>query len=363
MNPLSNEIAQVARAALDYIDALPADVVARLPTMPGFDRDWAENALRKERGEAVPDFPDNTVISESTIGVRMGVCELSDKLNWSAPVGTKYYLAPPAQPVTVPELKELEAVLDWILMLPVPTQKATQMAKRLAVVIDYCRAAMLNQAPVKQPASKLRDGVASMRNSGIAVDADKIKAERDCLNYPVIPDGYALVPVEPTAEMIEATFAGEIELQSVQHQIRNRKRRAQYYRAMLAAAPGRVRDLMAIYAHPVQTVAVLDDYFSALVAAARSRADKAMRKFPQPNYVLNKVAEESGEVIKAVIHYTEGREEWANVEYEIIDNLAMLIRLVVEGDQVIGFTPPDTCRAAMLKQAPVKQPSSNEGQP
>lgn len=35
----------VARAALDYIDALPSDVVARLPAMPGFDRDEAENIL------------------------------------------------------------------------------------------------------------------------------------------------------------------------------------------------------------------------------------------------------------------------------------------------------------------------------
>lgn len=101
---------------------------------------------------------------------------------------------------------------------------------------------------------------------------------------------------------------------------------------------------------PAPAPAVPDDYFGELVKKARSEADKAMRKFPQPNYVLNKVAEESGEVIKAVIHYTEGREEWANVEGEIIDNLAMLIRLVVEGDQVIGFTPPDTCRAAMLAQ-------------
>lgn len=90
------------------------------------------------------------------------------------------------------------------------------------------------------------------------------------------------------------------------------------------------------------------DYFSSLVSSARDRADKAMRKFPQPNYVLNKVAEENGEVIKAVIHYTEGREEWANVEGEIVDNLAMLIRLVTEGDQVIGFTPPESCRAAMI---------------
>ncbi|MGX9249676.1 hypothetical protein ACWXWI_01930 [Pantoea ananatis] len=82
------------------------------------------------------------------------------------------------------------------------------------------------------------------------------------------------------------------------------------------------------------------DYFGSLVNQARARAEKAMTKFPQPNYVLNKVAEESGEVIKAVIHYTEGRETWVNVEAELIDNLAMLIRLVKEGDQVIGFTPP-----------------------
>lgn len=97
-----------------------------------------------------------------------------------------------------------------------------------------------------------------------------------------------------------------------------------------------------------QVTSVPDDYFTSLVSAARARADKAMRKFPQPNYVLNKVAEENGEVIKAVIHYTEGRETWINVEGEIIDNLAMLIRLVQEGDQVIGFTPPNACRAAML---------------
>lgn len=84
----------------------------------------------------------------------------------------------------------------------------------------------------------------------------------------------------------------------------------------------------------------LPDYFDSLVNQARERAEKAMTKFPQPNYVLNKVAEESGEVIKAVIHYTEGRETWENVEAELIDNLAMLIRLIKEGDQVIGFTPP-----------------------
>ena len=111
-----------------------------------------------------------------------------------------------------------------------------------------------------------------------------------------------------------------------------------------------------LYTHPAPVPAVPEDYFASLVIAARLRAEKAMRKFPQPNYVLNKVAEESGEVIKAVIHYTEGREEWANVEGEIIDNLAMLIRLVTEGDQVIGFTPPESCRGSMPQVEPVNQP-------
>ncbi|HGY5183053.1 TPA: hypothetical protein ACNV5L_003392 [Citrobacter braakii] len=100
---------------------------------------------------------------------------------------------------------------------------------------------------------------------------------------------------------------------------------------------------------PAPVPVVPEDYFASLVIAARLCAEKAMRKFPQPNYVLNKVAEESGEVIKAVIHYTEGREEWENVEGEIIDNLAMLIRLVTEGDQVIGFVPPESCRAVAPK--------------
>ncbi|MHC9213738.1 nucleoside triphosphate pyrophosphohydrolase family protein [Serratia marcescens] len=131
-------------------------------------------------------------------------------------------------------------------------------------------------------------------------------------------------------------------------------RRAEYESEIDAMTPEqraendtRLEKLKALIPPPAP--AVPDDYFGELVKKARSAADKAMRKFPQPNYVLNKVAEESGEVIKAVIHYTEGREEWANVEGEIIDNLAMLIRLVVEGDQVIGFIPPDSCRAAMLK--------------
>ncbi|HBY4289905.1 TPA: hypothetical protein MJE55_16780 [Klebsiella pneumoniae] len=94
-----------------------------------------------------------------------------------------------------------------------------------------------------------------------------------------------------------------------------------------------------------------NDYFAYLVAMARVSADKAIRKFPQPNYVLLKVAEEAGEVVKAGVHYAEKRMEWGQVEGEIIQLLAMLIRLVTEGDQVNGITPPALCSAGIKVEA------------
>lgn len=109
------------------------------------------------------------------------------------------FTAPPAP--EVPDLRELEAILDWILMLPCPTPKATHFAKRLAVVIDACRDAMLQGA----------DG-----------------------NSPVIPDGWVLVPVEPTAEM-QSAAAGAIRFDTTP--INKLWTGNAVYRAMLAAAP------------------------------------------------------------------------------------------------------------------------------
>lgn len=64
-----------------------------------------------------------------------------------------------------------------------------------------------------------------------------------------------------------------------------------------------------------------------------------MGKFPQPNYVISKVAEEAGEVVKAAIHCAEGRETYRNLRGEIKQTIAMLYRLWVEGDQVHGLKP------------------------
>lgn len=79
------------------------------------------------------------------------------------------------------------------------------------------------------------------------------------------------------------------------------------------------------------------DNFDQLVADGIAEAMKAMRKFPQPNYVISKIAEEAGEVVKAAIHAAEGRETAENLRGEMKQLIAMLYRLWIEGDQVHGL--------------------------
>ena len=40
-----SELVEVAKAGLEYIDALPADIASAFDTMPSFDRDWAEETI------------------------------------------------------------------------------------------------------------------------------------------------------------------------------------------------------------------------------------------------------------------------------------------------------------------------------
>ena len=82
-----------------------------------------------------------------------------------------------------------------------------------------------------------------------------------------------------------------------------------------------------------------DGHWGDLILAARDEAERAMIKFPQPNYVISKIAEEAGEVVKAAIHCAEGRETAANLRGEMRQLIAMLFRLWVEGDQVHGLPP------------------------
>lgn len=80
-------------------------------------------------------------------------------------------------------------------------------------------------------------------------------------------------------------------------------------------------------------------------------AEKAMRKYPQPNYVISKWAEETGEVTKDLIHMAEGRQTADKLRGEIVQSLAMLHRLLVEGDQVHGLPPVGPAILALLPPA------------
>lgn len=84
----------------------------------------------------------------------------------------------------------------------------------------------------------------------------------------------------------------------------------------------------------VATAAFFVHFTDALAEAAR-----AMQAYPQPNYVITKVAEEAGEVVKAAVHCAEGRGTPEAVAAEMKQLIAMLYRLWIEGDELHGLKP------------------------
>lgn len=72
-----------------------------------------------------------------------------------------------------------------------------------------------------------------------------------------------------------------------------------------------------------------------LFAKATATCRNSMIKFPQPNYVAAKLAEECGEVIRAYIHRAEGRGTTAAFESECVQLIGLVLRLFHEGDQTI----------------------------
>lgn len=98
------------------------------------------------------------------------------------------FTAPPA-PVSVPDLKPVGFLFvsndgavayspaDW-------PMKGFNLIGPIYGDVNACRAAMLHGSEPVTTTYKLRDAVEIIRNSGIAIDAEKIVAERDALNAP-----------------------------------------------------------------------------------------------------------------------------------------------------------------------------------
>lgn len=97
------------------------------------------------------------------------------------------YTAPPA-PVALPSgYSDFEEI--WSSSTH-PLTQDDEMKDFAWDIWNACRAAMLQGAEPVTTDYKLRDAVEIIRNSGIEIDAEKILAERDALNSPVIPDGW-----------------------------------------------------------------------------------------------------------------------------------------------------------------------------
>lgn len=85
----------------------------------------------------------------------------------------------------------------------------------------------------------------------------------------------------------------------------------------------------------------INNYCADVCQRAMAAANQAMVKYPAPNPTLTKLAEEAGEVVKAGIHLSEGRDyTWEDLEGECIQTIAMCLRLLVEGDGKLGLAPP-----------------------
>ena len=94
---------------------------------------------------------------------------------------TPLYTAPPAPVALTSGYSDFEEI--WSSSTH-PLTQDDEMKDFAWDIWNACRAAMLQGAePVSQPCT-LREGVAAIRNSGIAIDDEKIKAERDALNEP-----------------------------------------------------------------------------------------------------------------------------------------------------------------------------------
>ena len=89
------------------------------------------------------------------------------------------YTTPPA-PVSMKD-HQIRELVNELRDIAVEYQGTQQLRERIARTV---RAAILQGAEPVTTAYKLRDAVETIRSSGIAIDADKIFAERDAINAP-----------------------------------------------------------------------------------------------------------------------------------------------------------------------------------
>ena len=120
-------------------------------------------------------------VSEFYHEARWGWYEISEGDSVPERARIPLYRVPPA-PVSVPD--GVASAIESLKQTLVDCNRYNYCFDAVKRVEEACRAAMLQGAEPVKTGLTLREGLAAIRNSGIAIDAEKIQAERDALNDP-----------------------------------------------------------------------------------------------------------------------------------------------------------------------------------
>lgn len=77
-----------------------------------------------------------------------------------------------------------------------------------------------------------------------------------------------------------------------------------------------------------------------LLRRAKQEAIRARGLFPKPDHLLHALTEEHGEVVKAALDIHGGKGNYVDLDKEIVQCMAMCIRLHEEGDPAINLKSP-----------------------
>lgn len=83
-----------------------------------------------------------------------------------------------------------------------------------------------------------------------------------------------------------------------------------------------------------------------LLIEVAAEVERARKLFPDPTLLTMALAEEAGEVTKAVLDMRQGKATRHDLRKEIRQTMAMCIRLAEEGDPAAGLLPVIDCAPA-----------------
>lgn len=89
-----------------------------------------------------------------------------------------------------------------------------------------------------------------------------------------------------------------------------------------------------------------------LLLAAKGEVARARALFPGAKHILHALSEEYGEVVKAALEIYEGKGTYEKLDSEIVQLIAMCIRLHEEGDPMINLEPVAIVISRIKKEIP-----------